>query len=182
MRNLPYDDFSDWYVLQVMKDREAIIKKKLERILQNNIHLMLFTKELIHNKKGNNIKILYPLFPGYLFVNKYIREVCFAAKNHMKNEFIKSVGFSGSPSKVLSEEMFMLLNNSDENGIFRLSSVVQKNDDIRIINGPLKNINGKIEFINKKKKKAKVIVKLFNKEVSISLGLDFIEAKENRVC
>ena len=66
---------------------------------------------------------------------------------------------------------------TDLNGIVRISDAVfDENKKVIITSGPLKNISGRILFINKRKKKAKILVTISNREVPITLGLNMLTA------
>jgi transcriptional antiterminator NusG len=174
----PYPkDFSNWYVLQVKVGKEAYIQSIAEKYIQGNYKLIIFSREVIHRKGERSIKYTKPLFPGYLFVYKDVLRFVHELRLIVPNEFLQPVVFNNAPARVLPSEMKLLLESSDEKGLFRLSTGMKRGDSIIITHGPLKNIEANVLFINKKKKKAKVKFSLFNKELSISLGLDILEQK-----
>ena len=74
--------------------------------------------------------------------------------------------------------MKLLLQNSDHEGKIPLSYGFKNWDSIIITKGPLKNLQGKVLFINEKKKKAKVSLNLFNRSITVSLGIELINKKE----
>ncbi|MGA1839226.1 MAG: KOW motif-containing protein [bacterium] len=53
--------------------------------------------------------------------------------------------------------------------------IFHNGDNVEILYGPLKNFKGTIIFINKKKYKAKVRIKMFNREIDTILGLNIIK-------
>lgn len=169
----------DWYVLQVRTNREYYIKDIAGRLLSNTVRLIVFSREIIHKKSGDDICLVTPLFPGYIFVQKEINTVTRILQSRLYNEFIHPVRFNSQPAKVSTKEMEWLLHNSDHNGKIELSCGYARGESVEITSGPLKNIPGKILFINKKKCKAKVRFTLFHREMDVSLGLDFINRAES---
>jgi transcription termination/antitermination protein NusG len=168
-------EFRDWYVLKVRSKRENYIKETLEKFLGNEIKLLIFTKEVLHKKNDQYLPITAPIFPGYLFVHKELNKVIHTIQTILNNEVVYPVSFDNTPAKVSVDEMKLLL-SSTENGKFHLSQGYKSGDSVVITDGPLKEIKGKIVFINEKKRKAKLCICLFGKEMQVSLGLDLLNS------
>lgn len=167
--------YSNWYVLQVKATREFYVKDIIDRYTPWNQKAIVFTREILHFKNGNYIKIRVPLFPGYIFVYQNIVKVFHILREILSNEFVKPICLGGNPAKVTEEEMQLLLSSTDRDGLFRLSSGVKAGDQTIITKGPLKKLKGRIMFINEKKRKAKLKMFLFNGVVNVSLGIDIHE-------
>jgi transcriptional antiterminator NusG len=183
MNSNSYYSYSDWYVLQVKANREYVIKSMVENLCGHEIKLLVFSREILHTKKGREIKLTTPLFPGYIFLYKELEKVLQTKKRNSLNEFIKPIIFNGVPATVSQDEMRLLFSTSDNQGLFRLSQGYLTDDgNVQIVQGPLKDIEGKIIFINKKKRKVRVRLTLFNREVNVSLGLDLIKTKDTLPC
>lgn len=168
-------NFKDWFVLQVKAGREIYIKKMADKILSASVKMIIFTREIIHLKNGNVISLTLPLFSGYIFIYKEINFVARILRQRLYKEFIRPICFNSHPAKVSVKEMEWLLSNSDNNGKFKLSYGYQHGDSVKIIKGPLKDITGKIVFINKRKRKVKVRFHLFQSYVEAALGLDLLK-------
>ncbi len=173
------NNFSNWYVLQVKAGKESYIQTIVGKHIPGDFKLITFSREIIHKKGEQYIKYTKPIFPGYIFVHQEIIRLVHELRLLVPNEYFQPVIFNNSPARVLPIEMQLLLESSDNNGLFRLSTGMKKGDSIIITHGPLKNIEANILFVNRKKKKAKVRFCLFNQELSVSLGLDIIERKCN---
>jgi transcription termination/antitermination protein NusG len=171
-------ELSNWYVLQVRTGKEFFIKNYIYNMFNKNVTMAVFSKEIIHKKNNQDIRLLLPLFPGYIFIKDKIDEILNTHRNFLKNEMINPIRFENRPAKVHSEEMKFLLYNSDFQGNIPLSYGYKNGDSIIITKGPLKNIPGKILFINFKKKKVKVEINLFNRIMNMSLGIDLLDRQE----
>lgn len=177
MININLRDYDDWYVLQTISRRESQIKNKIDKVFNNYFNMLIPLKELLHTKNGNLVKTIYPLFPGYIFLHKEIHAFIDEIVNIKLRQSIKPVCFNDKPAKVKPEEMHYLDSITNEHGIVPLSKgIFHEGDNVEILSGPLKNFNGTIIFINKKKFKAKVRVKLFNREIYTVLGLNLIKS------
>jgi transcription termination/antitermination protein NusG len=178
-------NYNGWYVLQVRVKRESSIKQAIQNLCRDKYKLFIFTREILHITRGEKRKLIAPLFPGYIFLHREIDELLHLLKKNYVNEFIRPVSFNGLPALVRADEMQLLLNTCDSDGTVALSTGhVLENGKIKIIQGPLKDIEGKILFINKKKHRAKVCLSLFNRKVYVSLGLDLVQdlaATHNRI-
>jgi len=167
--------YEDWYVIQVRNKREYFIKQLIDKYLNNSVQMIIFSKQILHKKNNRYMQLTLPIFAGYIFVHRDIGKVMHVARQLFKDEYVNPVKFNNEFAKVSVNEMKFLLSNTGPDGIFQLSYVYREGDSITVTQGPLKNINGRIIFINEKKRKAKVHFFLYNQAMDISLGIDFIE-------
>ncbi len=92
----------------------------------------------------------------------------------MPDEFVRPICFNDKPLEVNKNEMKLLLMNSNRNGIFGMLDAYKEGDQVKIIEGVLQDMHGKIIFINEKKRKVKVEINLFNRKMCVSLGMNLI--------
>ncbi|MGD9972005.1 MAG: hypothetical protein AB7S77_02990 [Desulfatirhabdiaceae bacterium] len=72
-------------------------------------------------------------------------------------------------------EMKFLFEVTGEGGVIELSQgVIMENEEVLIIQGPLKQLKGRILFIDKRKNKAKVRIEFMNRMLDVSLGLEIL--------
>ena len=165
---------SAWYVLQVSPGKEKFIKELIDREFNHEIQTLVFTREISHKKGPKYVTLITPIFPGYIFIKDNIQEVADMLRRSLHDIFFKAVSFGNGPAKVVKEEMQLLLLHSDATGRFTMSYGFREGEKIIITQGPLKNIHGSILFVNEKKRKAKVRLMLFKKEMEISLGVELL--------
>ncbi len=170
-------DCRHWYAIQTIAGHEKQLVSVIEHLYDGEkILLYLPVKEMIHQIKGDKFIARIPLFPGYIFVYHSIDRVTAMLQKNNVNIFAKPVKADGKYLEANREEMELLFRITGENGVIKISKgIFSQNDEIRIINGPLKNLKGRILFINKRKNKAKIRIKLMNRMVDISLGLEIIQ-------
>jgi transcription antitermination factor NusG len=177
----------NWFVIQVKTSKEYFIKNFVEKLSDKNITMRIFARELIFKRKNKEFKCLSPLFPGYIFVYQEIDKTLDIIRQKLKTEFARPICFKEkgnkcricfmekSPCMVREQEMNFFLKIADESGIISLSYSLEKENNVKIVNGPLKYLNNKIIWINNKKKKACVEVELFGQKMKVNLGIDMLD-------
>lgn len=180
-------DLNNWFVLRVPSGQERFVKNFIEENSFYPIKMILFTKELIYTKKAKKVKVVKPLFPGYLFIYKNVAAVMDIIKTRLRNTIIYPICFKktkckecftpSSPCMVNSEEMKFLLEHTDDYdfGLYKLSYGHRIKNDFVFYKGPLKRSNAKILWINEKKNKACVALTLFNRSMNVVLGIEVLK-------
>lgn len=167
-------DYHNWYAIQTTTGYEKKLASTLS-VLLTEIQLYLPSRKVIHKLKGiQHVKEL-PLFPGYLFIYKEIAESLKALDKAESRLIAMPVKANGKYLEANEEEMKFLFTIAGEDGVIELSKgMITEGQEIQIINGPLKQLKGRILFIDKRKNKAKVRIELMNRLIDVSLGLEII--------
>lgn len=72
--------------------------------------------------------------------------------------------------------MAILLELAGVKGVVKTSqATVAEDNTVVIIAGPLKNFTGRILYINRRKRKARIMVEMLNRQVPVTLGLDILQ-------
>jgi transcriptional antiterminator NusG len=176
--------YLNWFVVQVRTGKEYMIKKYLDDWKEEPVDILVFSRKIIFRKKGIHYKVQKPLFPGYIFINEKVEYILKLMQNRLRSEFMKPICFKSmeskcekcfdifSPCMVSPEEMEFILQITDNNGTIPLSSGLRAGRKIIMTEGPLKAMQSRIIWINKKKQKACVEFNLFNRKMQLTLGLD----------
>lgn len=166
----------NWYAVSTISGKELDLINKIECFGCKNFNFFCPKREVLHRVKGVRKVVMQPLFPGYFFVYKNIDIVIETARIINSMHMVKPVSADGIYLNVDKEDMRFLFNITDQNGVVGLSKCCfVENDQVKFIAGPLKNLNGEILFVNKKKNKAKVQISFMNRLLEISLGVEFIK-------
>lgn len=169
-----FTDFENWYAIQTMSGCEKRLVTTLQ-VLLKRIQLYLPARKVIHQIKGEQNIIELPLFPGYLFVYKSISESLDALEKANSMIAFNPVMANGKYLEANKNEMRFLFEVTGGDGVIELSKgIVMENEEVLIIEGPLKQLKGKILFIDKRKNKAKVRIKFMNRLLDVSLGLEIL--------
>jgi transcriptional antiterminator NusG len=163
------------FALHIKTGTENKTKKQMEEKLPPEVHAFSPERELIIRKKGKNHKESKAMFPGYLFLEA--EEV-----NGQLLSLLKSIpGFyqvlpSNKHIEPIPPNDLQFLNSLfNKNYIASISKAsFDENNKIQIISGPLKGKEGMIIKVDRRKGRAKIIVKAFEKEHYVDLGFEVI--------
>ena len=170
-----HGDCSNWYAIQTLTGSEKKLIAKIDYICSNRFKTYLPTREVIHQIKGEKQMARLPLFPGYVFVHKEIDLLLRELRNAKSKLLAKPVKANGKYLEVDVNEIRFLFKIAGKDGVIKISKgIVNENNRIEIVNGPLKNFNGQVLFINKRKNKAKARIEIMNRTVDVSLGLEIV--------
>lgn len=171
-------DFNNWFVLSTMPGSECKLRRLINTLTQRQVELYLPHREIYHRLKGNFKTVTRPLFPGYIFVYKDIETLLMKCRHSFLEGQLHPVCFNKSFLKVKASEMASIIKLAGMDGVVKTSrGIVYKDKTVIITDGPLKNYTGRLVFINKRKRKVKVMVDVLNRKFAVTLGLDIVKSK-----
>ncbi|HOK39766.1 MAG TPA: antiterminator LoaP [bacterium] len=172
MSNLIY---SDWYVINTLSGKEESIKYKL---IENEIipptNLLLPKRKLLIRKQRQYFDTEKVLFPGYLFYKGDYFVKIYQNKKNLKG-FIKVINNDLKPLPLYQFEIDKILNMVNEDELIDYSKMIMEGDLIKVISGPLVNMEGIIKKIDKRKERVWVEFSLFGRVQLIQLTSKIIE-------
>jgi transcription termination/antitermination protein NusG len=163
----------NWYVLQVITGKEAKIEKMVSLLDLASLSAFLPRKILKIRKKGIVTDAATPLYPGYLFVVG-TWDINEAKKIVNITDAVKFVGGNSSPG-FLREEEKELIQKIVKDGVAGYSKVVKEGTKIKVVSGPLKELKGVIESVDRRKRRAVVKLPLLNSTIKVTLGFEYID-------
>ncbi len=166
-----------YYVLLVETGKEILIKKELDEILINET-VLLPQRELFIKKFGKVKLKTVPLFSGYIFLK--VKEITPELLDIVRNiKGIYRILNSNSDMVSLSDKDIKQLGSFLKKGYNATVSTVMFNQDDKIIvtEGPLKEFEGRIVKVDKRKKRAKVQLTLYNNKHLIDFSFLDLESK-----
>jgi transcription antitermination factor NusG len=167
--------FRNWYVLSTYSGSERKIKCLIEQLFGDRYDLYLPRRELLHTINGKHKKIVRALFPGYIFIHKKIDEFILDIRRHSIGRHLRPICQDFVPAMVCENEMELLMEISGPDGLVAISEgILKQNRSVEIVRGPLKDLTGRILFINARKRKAKIRVRMLNREMQLTVGLDLL--------
>jgi transcription antitermination factor NusG len=169
-------DFANWYVMSIRSGCEMKVKAQIADLTSNQYQLFVPCRELFHRFGGTYQKVVRPMFPGYLFIHKHVESLLIDLRHsHLKGR-IRPVIFDHTFAMVRETEMALLMKITGPEGVAKASKVISDENRIVIIkSGPLKDIKGRILYINRKKRKAMLHVELMNRIVRVAVGVEMVE-------
>lgn len=164
-----------WYVVHTYSGYENKVKTDLEKTVKNReledyiFDIVVPMEEQIEIKDGKRKTNLKKVFPGYVLVKMIVTEESWYIVRNTRGV----TGFVGSGTDPipLTEEEIRKMG-------FELTEVnvdYDINDSVKILNGPLENLVGVVQEINKEKHKVKVLVSMFGRETPVELEFSQVQ-------
>src|SRR3990167_2592127 len=151
-----------WYAIHTYSGYEENVKRNLEQRIESMDMEDKIFNVLIPTEKN---------FPGYILVEMVVDDNSWYVVRNTPNV----TGFIGSgtiPTPISEQEIKNLQKRMGvEEPKFKID--VSINSPVRIIDGPFKNLEGKVADIDEAKGKIKVVVSMFGRETPVEL--DFLQ-------
>lgn len=164
----------NYYVVQVLTGKEELFLKLSGQ--QINMKLFWLRKELITKKLGIKKKTTTSIFPGYIFAE---------AEKITDNDYLTLKKIPGFCRFLKNNQDIRPLPDDDKRIILKLQSsgdilipstvMFDRDDRIHVIKGPLKGMEGQIIKVDKRKKRAKIKLKLYENSFTIDFGFEVID-------
>ena len=172
----------EWYVVNTVTGYEYKVKEKLEMMinsmeLQKNIYRVVVPEQkVVEIKNGVKKERVKKMFPGYVLVEMVMSdEAWYIVRNTQGvTGFIGSSGKGAKPIPLQPEEVDRILWSM---GLSRIdaSKELEPGKTVKILNGPFKDMTGKIVSVDMKTQKLNVNIDLFGQVTSVEVGLESIE-------
>jgi transcriptional antiterminator NusG len=170
----------NWYTIQTYSGYEnAVVRNLRQRIeslgLEDKIfNVMVPTERIIKIKNGKRVEEDVKIYPGYVLVDMIVTEdTWFAVRNTPR-----VTGFVGSgtiPVPVTESELVEIFSRMKGDNIVHTLDVAV-NDYVNIVDGPFKDLDGKVAEIDQERGKLRVLVSMFGRETPVEL--DFLQVKK----
>lgn len=175
-----------YYVLQVAPGKEAdteayIMKRIADKLFSSCFHPVRCVRKKF---RGEWMDRHEKLLPGYVFMSSENAEELYLALKGIPM-LTKFLGWNMEYVTPLTEqetEWLEALVSAGQDGMITgevpLSQIeIDENDEIRILSGPLQNMDGMIKRINLHKRIAEVEVEFMGRMTVIHLGIEMVEKK-----
>jgi len=162
-----------WYVLHTYSGYEENVAHNLRQRIESMdmedkiFNVLVPTEKKIKIKNGKRKIVTEKIFPGYVLVEMIVTDDSWYVVRNTPNV----TGFVGSgttPTPISEEEVKELQRRM---GIEEPTMKVDfmKGDPIRIVDGPFKDMEGKIDDVDEQRGKVKVLVSMFGRETPVEL-------------
>ncbi len=169
-----------WYAIHTYSGYENAVARNLkQRIDSLNMNDKIFavvvpTEKKIRVKGGKRVTEEERIYPGYVLVEMMVDdESWFVVRNTPR-----VTGFVGSGTQPVP------LTEAEYNSLMKRMSTeevkhkvdLSKGDLVTIVDGPFKDLEGKVGGVDEKSGKVKVLVSMFGRETPVEL--DFLQVKK----
>jgi len=170
-----------WFVVHTYSGHEAKVKKNLEsRIETMDMSEKIFevivpTEEEIEIKNGQRRTVNKKVYPGYVLVKMKMDDDSWYVVRNTPG-VTSFVGMGTKPTPLGDNEVFAIKTQmTAEAPRIKLSLAV--GDNVRIVDGPFQDFEGRIDEVNQEKGRVKVLVSFFGRETAVEL--DFLQVDRN---
>jgi transcriptional antiterminator NusG len=138
--------------------------------------LLIPTEEVVELRNGKKVTSKRMLYPGYVMVEMEMNDELW----HAVKATPRVTGFVGggtSPVPLTADEVNSILyrqSTSAERPRPKLS--FEKNENVRIVDGPFTNFSGKIDEVNPERNTLRVMVTIFGRSTPVEL--DFLQVEK----
>ena len=174
----------NWYVVNTYSSHENKVKDNIEkRIESHNLQDYIFRivvaeqeVPIIKNGQPTGKTKMKNLYPGYVFIEMIMTdEAWFMVRNTPGvTGFIGSSGKGAKPVPLLPSEIDTILKNM---GMSRLDidNELTEGEKVKVVDGPFKNMYGKIQTVDKENSTLTVLIDLFGQETPVDVTLSQVE-------
>lgn len=177
----PANERFKWYIIHAYSGFERKVKESIEtRVqafgLQNRIgRVMIPTEPVTEIVNGKKRTVERVFLPGYVLVEMDLDNDLW----HVIKNTPRVTGFLGtgdSPVALSEEEVSSILFRTEVSKEKpRLKVKFEKNESVRITEGPFANFNGIVDEVNEDRETLKVMVTIFGRSTPVELEFNKVE-------
>ena len=165
-----------WYVIQVRTGMEENICCQCKRVIEKDVLKRCFIPYYQEKKrfKGEWHVQERILFPGYVFlITEDLKKLYTELQKVMG--MTKLLGTGEYIIPLTQDEVKLLVKMGKEEQKVEISTGIIENDQVKILEGPLKGMEGYIRKIDRHKRKAWLEVVMFGRTVEMQVGVEIVE-------
>ena len=176
------DENKNWYIIHTYSGFEQKVADSLRGRAQafgfaDKIgQILIPTEEVMELRAGKKVTSKRLLYPGYVLVQMEMNDQLW---HEVKNtpRVTGFVGGGNSPVPLSSDEVNSILYRQQTSAKTpRPKMSFEKNENVKIIDGPFANFSGKIDEINSDRNTLRVLVTIFGRATPVEL--DFLQVEK----
>lgn len=195
----------DWYVLSVENGKENLVQTFIHKRFDDSVISAVVPKRRLQEcKQGKTLEVCKTMFPGYVFVKTQMNvKTYYELKdipgyhrllNRNHNRYTQNQGClhngdgdkgdSSEPflfSKVDDYEMAQILELIGQDDVIDFSTLYVENAKVTVCEGPLKGREGLIRKIDKRKKRARIVLQFMGQDKPLDIGIEMLARPDNNV-
>ena len=152
------------------------MRKQCERPVDHHAMERCFIpyQEQLKRYMGQWHKEMMPLFPGYVFADSQDVDLLFEELKRVTG-LTKLLGTGSAIVPLTSEEIAILKRLGKEEQIVTISKGLIADNQVKILEGPLKELEGAICKIDRHRRKAWLELVMFGRIQRVEVGLEILE-------
>ncbi len=177
----PVNERFRWYIIHAYSGFERKVKESIEsRVQAYGLHdrigrIMVPTEPVTEIRNGKKYTIERVFLPGYVLVEMDLDNEIW----HLVKNTPRVTGFLGTgekPVALTEEEISSIIFRSDvSKDKPRMKVKFEKNESVKITEGPFANFNGVVDEVNEDRETLKVMVTIFGRSTPVELEFSKVE-------
>ena len=179
-----YDESSPkkWFIIHTYSGFENKVKESLQTrseafgFADKIGQILIPTEEVVELRNGKKVTSRRLVYPGYVLVEMEMNdELWHAVKNTPR--VTGFVGGGNSPVPLSADEVNQILDRQASSAERpRPKMTFEKNDSVRIVDGPFANFSGKVDEVNTERGTLRVMVTIFGRSTPVEL--EFLQVEK----
>ncbi len=170
----------NWYVVHTYAGYENAVMRNLKQRIESLgmedkiFNVIVPTEKKIKIKGGKRVEEEEKIYPGYILVDMIVTDDSW----YVVRNTPRVTGFVGSgvyPVPIDKKEVDSLFARMNADKVTHTINLIE-NDAVLIVDGPFKELEGKVSEIDEERGKVKVLVNMFGRETPVEL--DFLQVKK----
>jgi transcriptional antiterminator NusG len=177
----PVNERFRWYIIHAYPGFERKVRESIEsRVQAYGLHdrigrIMVPTEPVTEIRNGKKYTIERVFLPGYVLVEMDLDNEIW----HLVKNTPRVTGFLGTgekPVALTEEEISSIIFRSDASKDKpRMKVKFEKNESVKITEGPFANFNGVVDEVNEDRETLKVMVTIFGRSTPVELEFSKVE-------
>ncbi|MBI4093499.1 transcription termination/antitermination factor NusG [Candidatus Kaiserbacteria bacterium] len=174
-----YGEARQWYAVHTYSGYEDAVARNLKQRIESFgmkdkiFNVIVPTEKKIKVKGGRKTEAREKIFPGYVLVDMIATDDAWSVVRNTP----QVTGFVGTANQAVPlapEEVEKILKRTSGEQV-RHAIDLSEGDAVVIIDGPFKDLEGKVGEIDEERGKVKVLVPMFGRETPVELEADQVQ-------
>ena len=170
----------NWYAIHTYAGYENAVARNLKQRIESLgmedriFNVLVPTEKKIKIKGGKRVEEEEKIYPGYVLVDMIVTDDSW----YVVRNTPRVTGFVGSgvfPVPLEKKEVDILFGRMNKDEVKHTIDLV-KDENVKIVDGPFKDLEGKVSEVDDSRGKVKVLVSMFGRETPVEL--DFLQVSK----
>ena len=179
MAKQTYGTERQWYAIHTYSGYEDAVARNLKQRIESFgmrdkiFNVVVPTEKKIKIKNGRRTEAREKIFPGYVMVDMIAADDAWSVVRNTP-QVTGFVGTANQAVPLLPEEAEKILKRM-EGDVVRHAIDLSEGDAVIIVDGPFKDLEGKVGEIDEDRGKVKLLVPMFGRETPVELEADQVQ-------
>jgi len=170
----------NWYAIHTYAGYENVVlrnlKQRIDSLAMNDkiFNVVVPIEKKIKIKAGKRVEVEEKIYPGYVLVDMIVTDDSW----YVVRNTPRVTGFVGAgvnPVPLKTEEVEYLFKKMNT-GVAKHNIDIAIDETVMVVDGPFKDLEGKVNAVDMERGKIKVLVSMFGRETPVEL--DFLQVKK----